>query len=78
MISGYNETGLFGLTASADGSKAEDMVNVMVAELQAVASKGAISDIELSRAKNVCQVLPTYLSFPKYQYALSCEEMPLL
>eukprot|EP00240_Pyramimonas_obovata_P001800 CAMPEP_0118933898 /NCGR_PEP_ID=MMETSP1169-20130426/12906_1 /TAXON_ID=36882 /ORGANISM="Pyramimonas obovata, Strain CCMP722" /LENGTH=503 /DNA_ID=CAMNT_0006876727 /DNA_START=78 /DNA_END=1589 /DNA_ORIENTATION=- len=50
--SGYNDTGLFGLTASADGSKGEDMVKVMVAELQAVAAKGAISDIELSRAKN--------------------------
>lgn len=50
--SGYNDTGIFGITAQADGEEAEKMVAVMIAELQAVAAKGAISDIELSRAKN--------------------------
>jgi len=50
--SGYNDTGIFGIVARADGSKGEEMVAVVIAELQAVAAKGSISDIELKRAKN--------------------------
>jgi hypothetical protein len=51
--SGYNDTGIFGIVACADGSKGEEMVAVVIAELQAVSAKGSISDIELKRAKNV-------------------------
>ena len=48
------------------------MVNVMVAELQAVAAKGAISDIELSRAKNVRHELGTHPSVLLTRFLLRC------
>ncbi|KAK3235373.1 hypothetical protein CYMTET_54421 [Cymbomonas tetramitiformis] len=46
-----NDTGLVGISAVTEGAYAGDLVEVMVTELKAVAAKGAISDVELARAK---------------------------
>lgn len=45
----YNETGIFSIFASAESASADEMVNVLCKELQAVASK--VSEEELERAK---------------------------
>ncbi|KAL3161970.1 hypothetical protein ABBQ38_009050 [Trebouxia sp. C0009 RCD-2024] len=45
----YNDTGIFSIFASAESSSADEMVNVLCKELQAVASK--LSEEELERAK---------------------------
>jgi len=50
--SGYNDTGLVGISATADASYAPQMVDIMTSELKAVTAKGAVSEAELSRAKN--------------------------
>jgi processing peptidase subunit alpha len=50
--SGYNDTGIVGLMATADAEYSVQMTDVMVSELKAVAAKGAVSEAELSRAKN--------------------------
>lgn len=49
LTSLYNNTGLVGISGSADSGHTEQLINVMVKELQAVATK--VSDEELERAK---------------------------
>lgn len=45
----YNDTGIFSIFASAESAQADEMVNVLCKELQAVAGK--VTDEELARAK---------------------------
>ena len=47
----YNDTGLVGISASADPSRAGDALDAMVKELQAIATPGGISSADLARAK---------------------------
>jgi len=46
-----NDTGLVGISAVTEGGLADQLVEIMVTELKAVAAKGAISEVELARAK---------------------------
>lgn len=50
--SGYNDTGVVGITATADAEFTVSMIDLMCSEMKLLTSKGAISEIELSRAKN--------------------------
>jgi len=48
----FNDTGIVGISAMANSEHVGDMIKVMASELQAVASKGGVSEKELERAKN--------------------------
>eukprot|EP00898_Chlorokybus_atmophyticus_P006707 jgi/Chlat1/7037/Chrsp56S06707 len=50
--SAYNETGIFGIHGTTDGSNIGRLVDIIVKELQSVAQSGSVTEEELSRAKN--------------------------
>jgi processing peptidase subunit alpha len=70
---GYNHTGLVGLMTTCPGDKAKEAVDIMVAELQAVAgAEGAISAQELARAKNATIAS---VNFNLESKAIVCEDI---
>jgi len=70
---GYNDTGLVGLLATCPGDKAGQVVDIMVAEMHAVAgADGAISATELSRAKNATIAA---VNFNLESKAIVCEDI---
>lgn len=60
--SGYDDTGIVGISARGHGSKAAAIVDVIATELKAITKKGAVSEQELTRAKNVSSSYPSTYS----------------